>query len=175
MSMIICQECNYKYSEKAEVCPNCNCPNPKKENEYIQINKINNLEISLQKDIRRLIQIHILSFIMSILLFTDVKKLNEINFIVFIQSFFMFAFVFFIIYSGYKIGYNLFVFFGGLLGSVAIIFIYTATLEYLIKNVNPILGDIIVILFLFLYFLYQYIFPITKAIKLRKIKKQISI
>lgn len=96
MSMIICQECNYKYSEKAEGCPNCNYPNPKKENEYIEINKINNLEISLQKDIRRLIQIHILSFIMSILLFTDVKKLSEINFIVFIQSFFMFAFVFFI-------------------------------------------------------------------------------
>ena len=34
MSLIKCNECGKEYSDKAEICPNCGCPNKKRKVNY---------------------------------------------------------------------------------------------------------------------------------------------
>lgn len=36
MALIACKECNNQMSDKADSCPKCGCPNPKKKNNHVQ-------------------------------------------------------------------------------------------------------------------------------------------
>ena len=134
--LIRCDECGKEYSDKADKCPHCGCPNPKQIELELTFEVHKDAEREMKRRIIQVVGCSIVSLLLTNFMGGDLEQR--------ITAFMLFEFGLSFCFEGWRIGRNIMGFFGGLIGIFAVWAIAIIVLQLLGKilpdAIEPLIG-----------------------------------